>query len=310
MKSSLGLLVLALGLLAGHALLLQQRRAVAEELREVLDSEATLSRDARAAAGAAESRRRIESVLGQLELESTSAEGIGALRERLIAAESGLRLDRMSLEFRPEERLETGLGGSRVQANLRGSYEALARYLARVEAMKLPLAAENLVFRGEDEDVSLTIRWTARWPLEVTSGAAPAVPSEVELDALDAWLSSEAAADPGRNPFGPAVTDEPAPALVEEAPPEPVQPAPDPDEPVAATPRLDAPQLAGFVLARPELERDVARRVLAALRFDGEVRLFQVGDAVGDYVVEAIEARESVTLARRGDGRKLRLVLQ
>ena len=64
------------------------------------------------------------------------------------------------------------------------------------------------------------------------------------------------------------------------------------------------------MLARPELERDVARRVLAALRFEGEVRLFQVGDAVGDYVVEAIEARESVTLARRSDGRRLRLVLE
>ena len=114
----------------------------------------------------------------------------------------------------------------------------------------------------------------------------------------------------GRDPFAPAATDEPAPTVVEGVPSAPAELAPEPETAPAAPTAPDAPQLAGFVLARPELERDVARRVLAALRFEGEVRLFQVGDAVGDYVVEAIEARESVTLARRSDGERIRLILE
>ena len=58
----------------------------------------------------------------------------------------------------------------------------------------------------------------------------------------------------------------------------------------------------GFVLARPELEQDVARRVLAALRYEGEMWLVGKGDRVGSFVVESVDARESVTLRHQSSG--------
>jgi len=67
------------------------------------------------------------------------------------------------------------------------------------------------------------------------------------------------------------------------------------------------PVLTGFVLARPELEPDVRRRVLAAIRYQGELRLVKVGDTMGEYRVERMEARESVTLTRADTGEVIRL---
>jgi hypothetical protein len=68
--------------------------------------------------------------------------------------------------------------------------------------------------------------------------------------------------------------------------------------------------LSGFVLARPELEADVSRRVLAALRFEGELRLLKVGDLVGGFRVERIDAPESVLLVDERTGESLRLFLE
>ena len=85
-----------------------------------------------------------------------------------------------------------------------------------------------------------------------------------------------------------------------EQPPLPVVPTllqePELPVPADARPRADIPDLTGFVLARPEVERDASRRVLAALRFEGEMHLVRVGDIVGSFRVAQIEARESVTL--------------
>jgi hypothetical protein len=70
------------------------------------------------------------------------------------------------------------------------------------------------------------------------------------------------------------------------------------------------PRLTGFVIARAELESDVDRRVLAALRFEGELRLVGVGELVGSYRVEEIDARESVVLVHQESGERLELFLQ
>jgi hypothetical protein len=70
-----------------------------------------------------------------------------------------------------------------------------------------------------------------------------------------------------------------------------------------------APKLTGFVIARPELETEVDRRVLAALRFEGELRLLGVGDAIGPYRVEEIDARESILLVDQESGERLKLFL-
>ena len=74
--------------------------------------------------------------------------------------------------------------------------------------------------------------------------------------------------------------------------------------------QAERPVLTGFVLARPELEPDVRRRVLAALRYAGELRLVGVGDTSGGDVVERMEARDSVTLTHADTGEHIRLTLE
>jgi hypothetical protein len=49
--------------------------------------------------------------------------------------------------------------------------------------------------------------------------------------------------------------------------------------------------------------------VLAALRFDGELRLLGVGDPIGPYRVEEIDARESILLVDQESGERLKLYL-
>jgi hypothetical protein len=70
------------------------------------------------------------------------------------------------------------------------------------------------------------------------------------------------------------------------------------------------PRLTGFVIARPELEPDVDRRVLAALRFEGELRLVGVGDVIGSYRVEEVDARERVLLVHQETGERMELFLE
>jgi hypothetical protein len=50
--------------------------------------------------------------------------------------------------------------------------------------------------------------------------------------------------------------------------------------------------------------------VLAALRFEGELRLVGVGEVVGNYRVEEIVARESVFLVHQESGERLELLLR
>ena len=135
------------------------------------------------------------------------------------------------------------------------------------------------------------------------------MPAEVE--SLTAWIERPRPLDLGRDLF----------AFGNIAPELEVRPLETAPEIEAASPELPetedvvqevppSPELTGFVLVRPELESDVRRRVLAAMRYEGTVRLVQVGDHIGGYVVERIDARESVTLADARTGERLLLRLE
>lgn len=281
------------------------RRSLSEERAVLVDAAATLSRDA-AEARVVRERERELSMLVEAAREATLApDDIGELRDLLVSAERRLQLDRLSLDFRPEEQLAPGFGGSRIHASLRGAFDALYQYLARVERMFLPLALENLTLRGEGTNLRLTVQWAARWPLEehrAETGNKDLTTNE--LSRLSEWLSREPPPRPDRDLFAERraarARDDPAPVIeVEESPlPE-------------STPHVESerPVLTGFVLARPELEPDVGRRVLAALRYRGELRLVTVGERIGAYVVDSMEARDSVTLENVETGDRIHLTL-
>jgi hypothetical protein len=230
---------------------------------------------------------------------------LALLRDSLIAAERGLDVDRISLDFRPSTGQPAGFAGGAVSANLQGSFRALGEYLGRVEALPLPLAAEELSLRsGDGGRALLTIRWRALWGMERTFDPMALEPGEVMR--LRAWLARgevPAHALPARHLFRRGDEVE---AFARTAPPEPPPP---PDE-GTAEPERGTPVLSGFVLARPELEADVSRRILAALRFEGELRLLKVGDLVGRFRVERIDAPESVLLVDERTGESLRLFLE
>jgi hypothetical protein len=230
---------------------------------------------------------------------------IALLRDSLIAAERGLDVDRISLDFRPSSSPPAGFVGGGVGATLRGSFRALHEYLGRVEAFRLPLAAEEITLRSEDNGRALlTIRFQAIWRIERPVDPMELTPGEVAR--LSAWLASEdvsARGLPGRHPFQRRAD---LAALAPRAAPEP----PPPPEQSSAGYEPETPVLSGFVLARPELEADVSRRVLAALRFEGELRLLKVGDLVGGFRVERIDAPESVLLVDERTGEAFRLFLE
>jgi hypothetical protein len=70
------------------------------------------------------------------------------------------------------------------------------------------------------------------------------------------------------------------------------------------------PKLLGFVVARAELEAEVGRRVLAAIRIDDELVLVGRGDVAGSYRVLEIEPRVSVLLVHQETGERLTLSLE
>jgi hypothetical protein len=231
---------------------------------------------------------------------------IAELRDLLIGAERGLDIDRLSLDFRPSSDAPKGMEGGRVSASLEGAFPAVHAYLQRVEDLLLPLSPESFTLRADEfERVLLTIDWNGLWSLE--NGTIGEL-SPGDLARLESWLALERDRRPLRNFFAegevpPAEGSPPTPAR-ESSPAEPSLP------PLAAESSPPPPRLTGFVIARPELETDVDRRVLAALRFEGELRLVGVGDVVGSYRVEEIDARESVLLVHEESGERLKLFLE
>jgi len=227
---------------------------------------------------------------------------IAAFRDLLIGAERDLDLDRLSLDFRPAQDASKGREGGRVSATLAGSFDAVRSYLARVEGLRLPLAPEAFSLRTDDSGrVLLAIEWNGLWglPRRALEELSPE-----EVARLASWLAFEPAPGPARSLF-PA--GDPG---VEPPIPPPALERPAPLSPAEVTDSSLPPRLSGFVIARAELERDVNRRVLAALRFEEELRLVGVGEVVGSYRVEEIVARESVLLVHQESGERLRLFLE
>ncbi len=253
--------------------------------------------------------RKIEALLQSGSQSLAGLDGaldIAALRDLLSRAERGLDIDRFSLDFRPAQDAPRGEEGGRISANLGGSFDAVYEYLARVEEMRLPLAPDSVTLSPEESGrIVLTIEWNALWSGEdlALDGLSPS-----EIADLETWLAIEPAPAPARNLFSDAAapTEPEGPALLRESPSLPEPSLPSPVEPSLPPP----PRLTGFVIARAELESDVDRRVLAALRFEGELRLVGVGELVGSYRVEEIDARESVVLVHQESGERLELFLQ
>jgi hypothetical protein len=301
-----GLVLLALlfgnaGLFGLRQSLSEQHAALTERAsahsRESSDEQASMDRDRALSALVAKARGRLR-----------VARDIGELRDLLLSAEQGLGIARISLDFRPDERIPAGFGGSRVETSLQGSCNALYQYLERVEAMLMPLSPESFTLRGDGSRVTLATQWAARWPLDdAASATAEAGLTESQVAQLTSWLSRTTPPALERDLFAFRSADAPARSdTIVEAPtaPLPTPPLPTPnDEP-------ERPTLTGFILARAELEPDVRRRVIAALRYAGEVRLMIVGDTIGTYRVESMVARDSVTLMHTETGERIRLTLE
>ena len=304
---AIGFVVVALVLVILNAALVLLRESASTERAALVDAASTLLKEADQARLSSERRREIDALVAKARTYTEGPRDIGALRDVLVEAEQGLSIDRLSLDFRPQEQLPSEFGGSRVHASLRGRFDAIYDYLQRIEAMFLPLSPENITLRGDASSVTLTVQWAARWPLVGNEGAVELSPTEVMR--LNQWLSVEPRARPDRNIFSfrgvkAGIEGVPLTRASEIPPPE----IPPDDRARVAEP--ERPVLTGFVRARPELEPDVRRRVLAALRYEGEVRLVMVGDTIGDYVVDRMEARDSVTLTRADTGERIRLTFE
>lgn len=234
---------------------------------------------------------------------------IAELRDLLLGAERGLDIDRFSLDFRPAQDAPKGQEGGRVSANLGGSFDAVYDYLGGVEDLRLPLAPEALSLRADDSGrILLAIEWSGLWSGENRSLDEL---SSSDITRLESWLASEPAPGPARNLFSEGAVStapEDSPRLAREIPARSEPPTPSPSGVIE--PSSPRPRLTGFVIARPELETNVNRRVLAALRFEGELLLVGVGEVVGSYRVEEIDARESVLLVHQESGERLKLFLE
>ena len=299
-------------LVAVNSALWVEGRSVSRELAGLKKQFAERSEQALRERASSRERQRFEKLV-ELAHDRTLAEtlGIAPLRNLLIEAERGLAVERLALDFHSAARHPAGLDGNRINASYRGSLDGLFGYLDRVEAAHLPLTTETFSLRsdGGSSRMTLTIRWLALWPLDVESTPIALLPAEVE--SLTAWIERPRPLALGRNLF----------AFADIAPEQEAQPLATAPEIEAAPPELPetedvaqqappSPELTGFVLVRPELESEIGRRVLAAMRYEGTVRLVQVGDHIGGYVVMRIDARESVTLADPGTGERLLLRLE
>ena len=309
MKASIFALALLLSL--DGALYFRLRKLSSEKAELALRRD-ELSRKAEAERESGERDRRIEALVGE---GSRAMDGvdepldIAALRDLLLRAERSLDIDRFSLDFRPAQDAPKGEEGGRIGANLGGSFDSLYEYLARIEELRLPLTPEAVTLRPEDTGrILLTIEWNALWDGEnlALDGLSPS-----DIAELEKWLANEAAPPPARNLFSESATSASAsaePALTSESPALPG--ASISSLASASEPSSPPPRLTGFVIARPELEPDVNRRVLAALRFEGELRLVGLGELVGSYRVEEIDPRASVLLVHQESGERLKLFLE
>jgi hypothetical protein len=78
---------------------------------------------------------------------------------------------------------------------------------------------------------------------------------------------------------------------------------------VAPPPTEEAQGPAGPVLKGFVYSRGVREAPFAAIDYEGQMLLVQVGDSVGPYRVESVEAEEGVTLVEEATGEKFQLAL-
>jgi hypothetical protein len=303
------ILFLALDGLLYHGLRrVQSEAADLSRQREELDASAEAARETQ------ERDRRAETLLRNASRSMGKVDrplDIAELRDRLLEAERSLDIDRFSLEFHPAQDAPAEREGGRVSASLGGTFEALSAYLGRIEQERLPLSAETFSLRAAERGgILLTIEWRGRWSADDKDLEAL---SPQEIDRLERWLASEPAPSPGADFFGESgekrAAGEPRLTAV---PPLPREAVPSPDI-LASSPIVEEirelPRLTGFVTARPEVESNLRRRVLAAIRFDGELRLVGIGDRIGAFEIEEIDGVESVVVLDSETGERLKLSL-
>ena len=311
---SMRLVAVVLGFGLANLALLFGERNLSREKRAIDVRLSRLSEEVERARRASDRRRGLEELVSLAATRVNAGQlGIAPIRERLLAAERGIDVERLSLEFRPASGLGEGVEGSQIHSSLRGTLLGVHAYLDRIEALHLPLVTDAVTWRSDSGRLTVTIRGSVRFNAS-TEPPAPPEFSPAEVEALEAWLDRGRAPRLGRDLFSfrmassvpvPERGSEKRPEILEDAPEAPI--AATGVEPPASVPAV--PVLAGFVLARPELEPDVARRVLAVLRFEDQPHLVKLGDRVGGYVVEDIVARESVTLANAETGERIVLRL-
>lgn len=301
--------LLLLLLVAVNAGLLWSWKRLAVERDELTEARIDFRRRGQANLEAREHERRISDLKKRLSSPSVENLDIALFRDRLIGAERGLDLDRISLDFRPDPNPSAGLSRGRIEASLNGSFDALYEYLRRVEALRLPLRPDELSLRPDStsDKILLSVSWTALWG----GGAGDRDDfSDDEVARLERWLARKQSLPPQRDPFFSHHLAETGPASM----PAVEHPSVGRSEGEPASKDVvdspGTPTLTGFVLSRPELEKDLSRRVLAAVRFEGELRLVKIGDVVGPFRVERIDARERVVLVDRTTGERLQLFLQ
>jgi hypothetical protein len=322
MRTTIGsALLLGLGLVFVNAFVLAPARRGLSRQSAALRTAAADIDERREGDELSRQRDRTLRLLADAALERNLDEplGIARLREHLVRAEAGLAVDRMSLDFRPDDDAGERFDGVLITGTFVSDYPSLRDYLGRVEASKLPLVVDDLAFRADNAGrTSLSIRWSVRWRGASEPGLDAWMPTPMEATILTQWLEHETRGAPSRNPFASGTSDTfPVSSLpfaeVDTPQDAPVSPA----APPAAEAHDDTgtgPEpsfaLVGFVLARPELERNVDRRVLAAIRYEGQMLLVGTADRVGSFFVARIDARDSVTLRDEGSGKTIVLRLE
>ena len=300
-----GIVIAIAGLTLAHVELARKRLLIQRKVDELVELSLEKMHDAEESNRQVSEREQLSAFVSMLGNVTQAPENMGSFRNSLVASEEGLEIHRMSMDFRPEQDLSAGLGGSHITASLRGSFDAVFKYLTRVEALRLPLSPENLVLRTDNSYVTLTISWSARWPKHDVITQM----QDRDIERLIQWFSREPEVSSGRDLFAVGTT-----RAAKIVPPLVEQQAEGVFEKQAEKFDFEAekiPVLTGFVTSHSESSgTDAGQKVLAALQYDGETRFVVVGDAFGNYVVEQIQERESVTLLNSVDGKRFVLTLE
>ena len=300
-----GIIIAIAALTLAHVELARKRLLVQRKVDELVELSLEKTHGAEESNRRVSEREQLSAFVLMVGNVTQAPENMGSFRNSLVASEKGLEIHRLSMDFRPEQHLSTGLGGSYITASLRGSFDAVFEYLTRVEALRLPLSPENLVLRTDNSYVTLTISWSARWPKHDVVTQL----QDRDIEMLVQWFSREPNVSSGRDLFAVGTTRVAKTVL------------PLVERQVAGVFEKEAekfnfeaqkiPVLTGFVTSPSESSStDVGQKVFAALQYDGETRFVVVGDAFGNYVVEKIRERESVTLLNSVDGKRFVLTLE